>query len=161
MSKVLTIALLLFVCFSTTFSQTQKDSIRIQNGFFGNKYYYYEKPIDIKQMSTIMRTNKAAYKEIQSAQTTNAFASILGGAGGFLIGWPLGAAIGGGEPNWTMAGIGVGLVAIGIPISINVNKKVKKAIQIYNTGLKTSSLYYETEMKFAITGNGVGLIIKF
>ncbi|MEI6091236.1 MAG: hypothetical protein WCR42_12345 [bacterium] len=161
MSKVLTIALLIFVCISTTFGQTQKDSIRIKKVFLGNTYYYNEKLIDIRKMGNIMRTNKEAYSEIKSAETSNTFATILGYAGGFMIGWPLGSALGGGETNWTMVGIGVGIVAVGIPISIHADNKVKKAVQIYNKDLQTSSLYYETEIKFAFTGNGVGLIIKF
>ena len=35
--------------------------------------------------------------------------------GGFLIGWPLGTALAGGDPNWTLAAIGAGCVAIAIP----------------------------------------------
>ena len=60
---------------------------------------------------------------------------ILSYAGGFMIGWPIGTAIGGGKPAWALAGIGGGLVAVAIPLSISSNKKMETAVRQYNAGL--------------------------
>ncbi|MBK8636390.1 MAG: hypothetical protein IPN72_23720 [Saprospiraceae bacterium] len=38
----------------------------------------------------------------------------------FMIGYPLGALIRGGEPNWALAGVGAGLVVVSIPIASSV-----------------------------------------
>jgi len=161
MNKVLTIAILLIVGISTAFSQTTQDTIRIKKVFLGHEYYKYNKPIDINQIGTYIHSNQQAYKEFKSAQSTNTFAEILGYAGGFMVGWPLGTALGGGKPNWTMAGIGVGILAVGIPLSIHADTQLNEAVKKYNSGMKTSSLDYSPEMKFGFTGNGVGLILKF
>ncbi len=48
----------------------------------------------------------------------NVTAQVLGGIGGALVGWQLGTYIGGGEPNWTLAAVGGGLIAVAIPLEI-------------------------------------------
>ena len=47
---------------------------------------------------------------------------LLGGIGGFLVGWTLGTALGGGDPDWTVAGVGAGFIALSIPFAIKVKK---------------------------------------
>ncbi len=71
------------------------------------------------QLVKTMEPNEQAYKEIKAAQSTYTLAIIVGGVGGFMVGWPLGTALSGGEPNWIFAGIGAGLIVISIP-NINV-----------------------------------------
>ncbi len=88
-------------------------------------------------------------------------AMIFSYAGVFMVGWPLGAAIGGGEPNWAMAGIGAGLIVVAIPISQNFNKKAKHAVETYHGGLQTSSFWDKNELKISMTGNGIGLTLNF
>ena len=62
-----------------------------------------------------MKPNEQAYKLIKSAQSTYTWGKcIFSYAGGFMIGYPLGTALGGGEPNWAMANIGAGLKAASI-----------------------------------------------
>jgi hypothetical protein len=78
-----------------------------------------------------------------------------------MVGWPIGAAMAGGEPNWTMAGIGAGLIIISIPISLKFNKQAKQAVDIYNGGLQSSSLRTKSELRFLMTGNGLGLTFRF
>lgn len=86
---------------------------------------------------------------------------ILGYAGGFMIGWPLGTAIGGGEPNWALAGIGAGLVVLSIPLSSSAKKKTIKAIELYNQGLVPKKEIETMSFQFQGTSNGFGLIMKF
>lgn len=73
-----------------------------------------------------MESNPQALKLIKKAQFNNSIAYIIGITGGGLIGWQTGTDSAGGDANWTMAGIGVGLVAVGIPISLGVDKKRNK-----------------------------------
>ena len=95
------------------------------------------------------------------SESTYTLATIMGGVGGFMVGWPIGTAIGGGEPNWIMAGIGAGLIVVAIPLSQNYNKKAKQAVDTYNIGLMTSSLWDKSELRLSMTGNGVGLTLRF
>lgn len=49
-------------------------------------------------------------------------AMVLGVIGGALVGWPLGTAIGGGDPNWTLAAIGDACIIGSIPLGSAFNK---------------------------------------
>jgi hypothetical protein len=161
MRNLTVLGILLFVCISSTFGQNPADSIVMKKAFGGYQFYQYDKRLNMSQLVEAMQTNEQAYKEIKAAQSTYTFAAIIGGAGGFMVGWPLGTAVAGGEPNWTLAGIGAGLIVISIPISQKFNKQAKTAVNTFNDGLKTSSFLEKTELRLAFTGNGIGLTIRF
>ena len=78
-----------------------------------------------------------------------------------MVGWQIGAALGGGDPNWALAGIGAGLIVVYIPISQKFNKQAKTAVDTFNGGLKTSSFWDNNELGIGLTGNGVGLSLRF
>ena len=86
--------------------------------------------------------------------------TVFGFAGGFLVGWPLGTALGGGEPNWTLAGIGAGLIVVSIPFSTSYTKHAKKAVGIYNTGLSQTGLR-KIDFNLGLTCNGIGIKMTF
>ncbi|MEA3504020.1 MAG: hypothetical protein U9R32_02325 [Bacteroidota bacterium] len=165
MSKLLIILILLIFCFTYSFSQevvkeTNNSGEKIIVD--GNKFYQHDIRLTLPQLSDIVSVNPDSYKMVKSAKGSASFAGVLGYAGGFLIGWPLGTALGGGEPNWAMAGIGAGLVVIAIPISSGANKKIKEAVALYNDGLKPIT-YSKPSPSFAIqtTQSGIGLVMKF
>ncbi len=161
MRKIAIILTLLAVSMSFTFGQTASDSISMKKVFGGYQFYQGEQKLNMNQLINTMKPNEQAYKQIKSAQSTYTMAMILSYAGGFMVGWPLGTAIGGGEPNWAMAGIGAGLIVVAIPISQNFNKKAKQAVETYNGGLQTSSFWDKNELKLSLTGNGIGLTLNF
>lgn len=86
---------------------------------------------------------------------------ILGMAGGAMVGWQLGAALAGGDANWTVAGIGAGLIVVTFPITKSYNKKVNQAVEIYNESYKKTSFWQRSELKLGFTGNGVALALRF
>lgn len=116
------------------------------------------KPFEVQQ---ILNSNPESRKELAAAKENQTFALLLGGAGGFMIGWPLGTAMGGGEPNWLLAGIGAGLVALSIPLSSAAKKKTLKAIELYNEGLVHKKETEALSFRFQGTSNGFGLVMKF
>lgn len=137
------------------------DSVTMKKAFGGYQFYSKNKRLNIKQLVETLEPNELAYKEIKAAQTTYTFSMILGYTGGFLIGWPVGTALGGGEPNWTMAAVGAGIIVVAIPISNKFNKQAKSAIDIYNSGLTTSSFWDKNELNFTVSNNGVGFTLSF
>lgn len=161
MKRITIIMTLLTVAYSFTYGQASTDSISMKKVFGGYQFYQGDKRLNMNQLVNTMKPYEQAYKQIKSAQSTYTMAMILSYAGGFMVGWPLGAAIGGGEPNWAMAGIGAGLIVVTIPISQNFNKKVKLAVETYNGGLQTSSFWDKNELKLSFTGNGIGLTLNF
>lgn len=161
MRKIAIILTLLVVSMSFTFGQTASDSISMKKVFGGYQFYQGEQRLNVNQLVNTMKPNIQAYQQIKSAQSTYTLATIIGGVGGFMVGWPIGTALGGGEPNWTMAGIGAGLIVVSIPISQSFNKKAKQAVETYNSGLQTSSFWDKNELKLSLTGNGIGLTLNF
>ena len=146
---------------SSSFGQVEGDSITMKKTFGGYQFYQNEKLLTMNQLVKTMESNQEAYKVIKSAQSNNTLAQILGGVGGFLVGWPIGTALGGGEPNWTLAGIGAGVIVVAIPVSQKANKQSKRAVDIYNEKYRASSFLDETEVDFVFRGNSLGLTFTF
>ena len=161
MKRIAITICLLTVTFAFTFGQPSTDSISIKKVFGGYQFYQGEKRLNMNQLVNAMKPNEQAFSQIKSAQSTYTLATIVGIAGGFMVGWPIGTAIGGGEPNWTMAGIGAGLIVVSIPISQKFNKQAKQAVGTFNSGLQTSSFWNKSELRYSMTGNGVGLSSRF
>lgn len=136
--------------------------IEMEKVFGGYKYSQKCNTMTMKDLVNTMKSNQQAFQLIKKAQSNNTLASIIGFAGGGLIGWPIGTALGGGDANWALAGIGAGLVAVAIPLSSGVNKNAKAAVELYNASLKSTS-YQEFKPKFKIIANtsGIGLCMNF
>ena len=158
MKRVIIIAVALISCFNF-YSQNQTDSIQVVKKL-GTVFQQNGKTLNIAQIESITSVNPQAAKEMKIAKSNYTFSTIFGGIGGGLIGYPIGTAIGGGEPNWTLAGIGAGIALLSIPFSIGSAKHTKNAVQIYNKGLQHSSLP-NMEVRFGSTQNGVGVRITF
>jgi hypothetical protein len=161
MKKLILINLFLFCFTFLSFSQTQNDSIRMKKVLGGYLFYQNDKRLNVSQLIEIMKPNEQAYQKMKSAQSTYVFATFISCAGGFMVGWPMGTAMAGREPEWIMAGIGAGLLAIAVPISLKFNSQVKSAVREFNGGHRTGSVFYNTELKLALTGNGMGLVLRF
>jgi hypothetical protein len=162
--KIKTIAIILIsftACSTFTFGQTVTDSISMIKAFGGYQFYQAEKRLNMNQLVKAMKPNEQATIQIKSAQSTYTLGSIVGFAGGFMVGWPIGTAIGGGEPKWAMAGIGAALIIVSIPMSQKFNKQAKQAVDTYNSGLQTSSSRDKRELRFSMTGNGAGFTFRF
>lgn len=60
-------------------------------------------------------------------------ALILAGAGGALVGWPLGEAAGGNpDPHWVLAGVGGGVAAVGIALGYWADAVFDDAVKAHN-----------------------------
>ena len=161
MKRITVFITLLTIGLTFTFGQTPADTVSMKKVFGGYQFYQGGQRLNMNQLVNTMKPNEQAYKQIKSAQSTYTIAKIFSFAGGFMIGWPLGTAIAGGEPNWAMAGIGAGLIVVAIPMSQSFNKKAKQAVDTYNEGLQTSSFWNKSELILSITGNGIGLKLRF
>ena len=155
-----TILTLTFALATLTFCNAQQ--IEMEKVFGGYKYTKNGKLMKMKDLVKTMESNQQAFDLIKKAQSNNTIASIIGGAGGFLVGWPIGTAIGGGDANWSLAGVGAGLIAISIPFTSGSNKNGKQAVELYNSSLKSTSFYeFKPEFKVISNGNGIGLSMNF
>ncbi len=161
MKKIAITVLFLTVAYQFTYGQVSTDSISMKKVFGGYQFYQDDKRLSIGQLVEMMKPNDQAYQQIKSARSNNTLATIIGGVGGFMVGWPLGTAFGGGKPNWALAGIGAGLIVVSIPLAQGFNKKAKQAVNAFNGGLQTSSIWDRSKLEFSMTGNGIGLTLSF
>lgn len=165
MRKFVLILFLMVVNFSFVLGQTPQDSISVFEMNRGYQYFKGDKQLTADELAFAVRSNDEAYQMIRSAQASNSFAMILGYAGGFMIGWPIGTAIGGGEPNWLVAGVGLGVAVLGFSVGAGSERQVKKAVDLYNDGLGTLSLRdprrSRSELRLSLSEYGVGLSLNF
>lgn len=144
----------------TTFCLAQKIDIEKVGG--GHKFTQNGQVMTMDNLSSKMASNEESLRLINKAKSSATFATILGYAGGGLIGWPVGTAIGGGKANWGIAGIGAGLLAIAFPIAGGADKKTKQAVELYNASLNpTSYIQYRSELNVVANANGIGLSMSF
>lgn len=155
-----TILTLTIALASMTFCNAQK--IEMEKVFGGYKFTQYGKKMTMSDLARTMESNQQAYAFIKKAQTNNTFATIFGFAGGGLVGYQIGTALGGGEPNWAIAGVGAGLIVAGIPFTSGANKNARKALETYNEGLvNRDGTTFIHSVNFAFTGNGFSLALQF
>ena len=138
---------------------SQSGDITYEKTFGGLKFYQHGQVLRPKQMLNKMSGNQVAYDYMKKAKTNYDVAQVLGGIGGFMVGWPIGTAIGGGEPNWTMAAIGGGIVLLALPLNHGFNKNAKKAVGSYNDKGDASSR--KIKLDFAVDKYGVGVVLRF
>ncbi|MEQ9298571.1 MAG: hypothetical protein RIF33_08410 [Cyclobacteriaceae bacterium] len=125
-----------------------------------SRIYSGGEPIFLKRALNLMKPYEDAYAEMSKARVNYDAANIFGFIGGFLIGWPIGTAIGGGDPNWILAGAGVGAIAIAIPLTSAGNKRARRAVELYNARVNATA-YREYELRLGTTKNGFGLQLTF
>ncbi len=155
--KTLLFLLTLFVC-SAAIGQSTSGPIMPNTS--GNAFILHGKFLKPGEMVNILAVNPEAQAVMKKAKSNYTAAQIFGAVGGALIGFPIGTALGGGEPVWAMTGAGAGFIAISIPFSISYKKKANKAIELYNKGLKETKLQ-SPEISLGPTSNGFGLALIF
>ena len=137
-----------------------KDTIQYQKTGIGYKFTKNNEALTMDNLSNIMQNNPTSMEYYKKAKSTTGIITVLSYAGGFLIGYPIGAMLGGGQPNWTMAAIGGGLIVVAIPIASSADKNLLKAVQAYNLGTATSHIE-KYELKIGVNQNGLALAIRF
>ena len=150
---------LAFALLSVTTINAQE--IEIKKVMGENTFLQNDQRLTFKQAQELMQTNQDALDMMNSAKSNRTCAMILGGAGGALIGFPIGTAISGGDAKWELAGAGALLVLGSIPIIKGYNTKVEKAVDIYNTNLPSVGYQFQPEFNLNVTGNGLGISMSF
>lgn len=154
-----------FILFTLTminasgFGQTVTDSIVAENRL-GVVFKQNGRYLTPAQLQDVVASNPEAVALMQKARNNYGVSMVLGAAGGFLVGWPIGTAIGGGKPEWGLAGIGVGLVLLSIPFSSAYGKNAQAAVEIYNRELRNQP-GRQVGLRLGYTGNGMQLVLSF
>ncbi|MEL6359065.1 MAG: hypothetical protein AAFQ01_03915 [Bacteroidota bacterium] len=98
---------------------------------------------------------------VKKAANGYGFTNVIALIGGGLIGWPIGTALGGGDPEWALLGIGAGLVIVSIPIQNGANNKVVEGMTIYDQSLGRVSQVDRPIISIEGSAGKVGLLVRF
>lgn len=158
MKKTYLAVLLLLACYIAC-AQTPQDSIYTVTKGMGTVFQQNGENLNPKRLLDISASNPQAYAEMKIAKSNYDAGSVFGFAGGFLIGWPIGTALAGGDPEWVIAGIGAGLLVISIPLSAAYKKHAVNAVNIYNSGI--SSVSDRAVFKLGLSANGLSFKMTF
>lgn len=159
MKKTLISTLAILFC-ATLYPQVPQDTIQTVKKGMGTRYMMNGTTLTWGELISITGTNAQASEEIKAARRNSSVANIFAGAGGFMMGWPLGTAIGGGEPNWTLFGIGVATALVSVPFVISSQKHLSNGIKTYNRGVGGLS-FRETKLILGSSPHGLGFEIVF
>jgi len=132
--------------------------IMLEKVFGGLKFSQNGKYLKPKEILALMESNPEAFNAFKKAKSNLDMASVLGFAGGFMVGWPLGAAVAGGEPQWGLAAAGGALVVLSIPFSTGFKKHATKAVDIYN-GNNPMARAYPARVTISTFGVGARITI--
>jgi hypothetical protein len=151
--KIAVLSLLLFSGFSL-YAQNRTE-IKMYKTFGGARFEMDTLVLSAKQVLEVLKVEPLAYEKFKKAKANYNAAGVVGFAGGVLVGFPLGTAIAGGEPEWGMA-IAGGVLILG---SLSLNNVFKshafEAIELYNG--KTARIKPE----FQFYGTGARLVMRF
>ena len=159
MTKAIPLFLLLIWTSLICPAQSASDSI-VMKQRLGKVFLQHNKVLPASELHAILSTSSDGTKEVEQAKANLAPLYIFSFAGGFLIGWPIGTAIGRGKPNWALAAGGVGLVLCAIPFQAGYNKHILKAITIYNKNLKKIGMQ-KPILEVGWSRTGIGVEVRF
>lgn len=158
MKGILIIAIFLFgIC--QVFGQNLSDTIQIYN-FSGTEYYFNGNKLHPRDLQQITLSNEAAWNEIIIARSRNSTATILGISGGFLLGSHLILKITGQGSIFVAGAVGTGLIVASLPFFASYRKHARKAVKIYNDGIKQKNMN-KTDLSVGIGTSGIGIQMSF
>ncbi len=156
--QILILLCALFLIGANALAQSQ-DSIKVEKRW-GTVFTQNGKVLKPRQLLEITHVNPEAYQAMKQAKKNFDAGVTIGFIGGFMVGYPCGTAIAGGDPEWALAGIGAGLIALSIPFSTAYVKHTKRAVEIYNGTLITETKEV-AQINFGATSAGIGLKVTF
>lgn len=151
----------LLLSFTIVKAQDSNKKIELKKVFGGHMFIQDGKNLNHDEVTAIIKSNTKAYDLMKSAKSNKTWSTILGGVGGGLVGFPIGTAIGGGNAKWELAAVGAGLILVAIPIANGYNKKTRKAVEMYNNEISSSTYQFKPSFELNVKGNGLGITMNF
>jgi hypothetical protein len=128
--------------------------IKMYKTFGGVRYEMDSLILSPKQVLEVLKDNSVAFEEFKRAKVNYNVAGVLGFTGGVLIGFPIGTAIAGGDPEWGLAAGGVGLILASIPFNRAYKGRAFGAIELYNkkemSRIKPTFHFFGTQAKLVV-----------
>jgi hypothetical protein len=152
MQKFLT----LLICCILFSGNTLAQELKAYKTFGGVRFEMDTIELTIKQVTAILKEQPTAHAEFKKAKAYSNAAALAGFSGAVLLAIPLGTAIAGGEPEWTMAAGGALLLLASIPLTTSYRTHTMNALDIFN---ENKSARIKTE--FIWSGTRAKIVIRF
>jgi hypothetical protein len=140
--------------------QQLADTISIKRNWAGITFRQHGQVLNTKELVYVMRTIPAAETAMIRARDNYTPSTVLSFAGGFLIGFGASDAVFKDQPNWSLMGIGAGLVAVSIPFWQGYVRHTSTAVQHFNQGLRAPTSHVP-HWRLGMGPHGVGLALTF
>jgi hypothetical protein len=155
MKKTLLILSVAVVCAVNAIAQT--GDIMMKKG---GKFEADGRTLKPREVLTLMESNEQAHAAFKKAKSNYDAGQTFGFIGGLLVGWPLGTAIAGGDPQWGLAAAGGALILASIPFQAAFKKNARAAVALYNA--QSGALRYrKPTYHVAFYGTGVNVSMRF
>ena len=153
----------LILCFISITSFAQSTMSVEKEYWSGFAIYQNGNKISIKKAKEIAKNNLEVVKKLSSAKTNRTIGTIIGYPGSFAFGYTLGTSLNKNvKSNWTIGGIGAGMMITGMILQGRGNKQLKEAVSEYNTSItKSTTSLFNPEFFVCSSENGIGLSMRF
>ena len=150
-------SILILMLAITSLGYAQK--IMRKKKFLKYEFIQNDIPLSFGGVVRTLHKNEEAYQLAKSARNFYIASRYTGFAGGFAIGYGIFMKE---ETNWKLIGIGAGFIAVSISLEIISDKKIKKALNIYNSSISTTAIsHFKPSYQFIVSNKGLGFGIKF
>ncbi len=155
-------SVILFLILIPALSYTQQieDTIEIIKGDRKFTLFYKGEILTLGHLEDLTEHNTEAHARVKAAKNNISGAKVIAYAGGFLIGYTLGTAIGGGDPPWGVAAVGAGVLVFTIPLFRSYTNNIREAARLYNSGIMQQN-QPKIDLSLGATKSGMGLILLF
>jgi hypothetical protein len=111
------------------------DSVTVDRGFLGNKFRQDGNLLKPGSVQNVLLDHPESRSDASAARTWTYVALVPAAAGGFMLGWPVGAALAGGDFNAPLFFTGVGVAAVGMALGKYASNRLATAAEKYNAAL--------------------------
>jgi hypothetical protein len=158
--KILVFLITVLFVSCSAFSQEIPDSLKIVKD--GWSFYQNDYRISAKEMSLITYGNDEAWNHVETARSDRRWAISFCSGGSFLLGYAFGRSIFTQEVNWPIVYAAVGVASVAIIFQVSYYMHLNIAMKVYNKGPKPKpTVRFKPGIKLGITGNGIGLAMRF
>lgn len=133
MKHIVVIILFLFQL-SLLQAQSRTDSITVIKKW-STIYVQRGQNLSMGGLLYITKDNPAAFAEMKKAQNRYTLSFLSGCIGGACVGYPVGTALGGGEPNWNIAFAGAAFIGMSIALEHSFNLHATRGAKLHNSAL--------------------------
>lgn len=141
-------------------AQSRTDSITVIKKW-GTIYLQRGQNLSMGGLLYITKDNPAAFAEMKKAQNKYTLSFLSGCIGGACVGYPVGTALGGGEPNWNFVFAGAAIIGMSIAFEHSFNVHATRGARLHNSSLNGGQSKEPACLHFNMSPGNIRLLYHF